>query len=154
MSLQQQLITEMKEALRAGDKLRLDAIRYLRSQIKNHELDHGEQDDVGIQKIVATQVKQIKESIEEYQKAGRDDLVKAEEGKLAVMMSYLPEQMSEAEIKAIINEVIANQTDLQPGPVIGQVMKKIQGKAEGSEVARLVAAALGWAGIRKNNYEC
>ena len=82
MSLSKQLIDEMKQAMKDGDKVKLAVVRFLRSEIKNYEIDHGEQDDAGVEKIVAKQVKQVKESIEEYQKAGRNDLVSEEEAKL------------------------------------------------------------------------
>lgn len=142
MSLSQQLIAEMKQAMKDGDKVRLAVVRYLRSEIKNYEIDHGEQDDAGIEKIVAKQVKQVKESIEEYQKAGRDDLVSEEKAKLKILEEYLPEQMSDEELQAIIDEVLQSTENPQMGPVIGQVMKKVQGKADGNKVSQLVRQAL------------
>ena len=142
MSLNQQLINDMKQAMRDGDKVRLGTIRFLRAEIKNFEIDHGEQDDAGVEKIVAKQVKQVKESISEYKKGGRDDLVSAEEAKLKILEEYLPEQLSDDEIKSIIDEVLSGNDEPQMGPVIGQVMAKVQGKADGGKVAQLVKAAL------------
>jgi uncharacterized protein len=142
MSLSQQLVDEMKQALKDGDKVKLSVIRYLRSEIKNYEIDHGEQDDAGVEKIVAKQVKQVKESIEEFQKAGRDDLVSAEKPKLKILEEYLPEQMSDEEIQTVVNEVLESMENPQMGPVIGQVMKKVQNKADGSKVSQLVRQAL------------
>ncbi len=142
MSLSQQLIDDMKQAMKSGDKVKLDTVRFLRSQIKNFEIDNGEQDDLGVEKIVAKQVKQVKESIEEYQKAGRDDLVAEEEGKLKVLESYLPEQMSDEELNQVIKEVLSGLENPQMGPAIGQVMAKVQGKADGSKVSELVRQAL------------
>lgn len=142
MSLNQQLIDEMKQAMKSGDKIRLGTIRFLRAQIKNFEIDNGEQNDAGIEKIVAKQVKQVKESIEEYQKAGRDDLVAEEENKLKVLEEYLPEQMSDEDISTVIEEVLKGLEDPQMGPVIGQVMAKVQGKADGNKVSALVRQAL------------
>lgn len=142
MSFSQQLVDEMKQAMKGGDKVKLSVVRFLRSEIKNYEIDHGEQDDAGIEKIVAKQVKQVKESIEEYQKAGRDDLVAAEEPKLKILEAYLPEQMSDQEVQAIIDKVLKNTENPQMGPVIGQVMAKVQGKADGGKVSGLVRQAL------------
>jgi uncharacterized protein YqeY len=142
MLLKQQLIEDMKTAMKAGDKVKLNVVRFLRSAIKNHEIDHGEQDDAGVEKIVAKQAKQIKESIEEYQKAGRDDLVSEEEAKLEVLSAYLPEQMSDEELQEAIKEVLAGVENPQMGPIIGQVMAKVQGKADGSRVSQLVKQAL------------
>ncbi len=142
MSLSQQLVDEMKQAMKDGDRARLGVIRYLRSEIKNFEIDHGQQNDAGIEKIIAQQVKQVKESIEEYQKAGREDLVSAEEVKLKVLEEYLPEQMSDGEVQTIIDEVLQKVENPQIGPMIGQVMAKVQGKADGGQVASLVRQAL------------
>lgn len=138
MSLRNQLISEMKTAMKAGEKTKLSVIRYLRSQIKNYEIDHGEQDEAGLQQIVAKEVKQIKESINEYRQAGREDLVEAEEAKLEILQTYLPEQLSDEKLKEIVQEVI-DHTDLnEPGPVIGQVMSKVKNQADGGRVAQLV----------------
>lgn len=142
MSFSQQLVNEMKQAMKGGDKVKLSVVRFLRSEIKNYEIDHGEQDDAGIEKIVAKQVKQVKESIEEYHKAGRDDLVAAEEPKLKILEAYLPEQMSDEEVQSIIDKVLKNTENPQMGPVIGQVMAKVQGKADGGKVSGLVRQAL------------
>jgi len=142
MSLSQQLVDDMKQAMRDKNKVKLSVIRYLRSGIKNYEIDHGEQDDAGVEKIVAKQAKQVRESIEEYQKAGRSDLVSQEEAKLKILEEYLPEQMSDEGIQAVINEVLSGMENPQMGPAIGLVMKKVQGKADGSKVSQLVHQAL------------
>jgi len=142
MSLSQQLVDDMKQAMRDKNKVKLSVIRYLRSGIKNYEIDHGEQDDAGVEKIVAKQVKQVRESIEEYQKAGRSDLVSEEEVKLKILEEYSPEQMSDEEIQAVINEVLSGIENPQMGPAIGLVMKKVQGRADGSKVSQLVRQAL------------
>jgi len=142
MSLSQQLIDDMKQAMKAGDKVKLSVIRFLRSEIKNYEIDHGEQDDAGIEKIVAKQVKQVKESITEYKKAGRDDLVSEEEPKLKILEEYLPEQMSDEELQVVIDEVLSTMDNPEIGPAIGKVMGKVQGKADGSKVSALVRQAL------------
>ena len=128
--------------MKDGDKVKLAVVRFLRSEIKNYEIDHGEQDDVGVEKIVAKQVKQVKESIEEYQKAGRSDLVSEEEAKLKFLEEYLPEQMSDEEIQVVIDEVLQGVDSPQMGPVIGQVMGKVQGKADGNKVSQLVRQSL------------
>lgn len=142
MSLAKQLIEDMKQAMKDRDKVKLGAIRFLRSQIKNYEIDHGEQDSAGVEKLIAKEVKQIKESITEYQKAGRDDLVEEEKAKLAVLEAYLPEQLSEEKIKEIVKEVIDGQENPQMGPVIGQVMAKVGTRADGGSVSALVKEML------------
>jgi uncharacterized protein len=142
MSFSQQLIADMKQAMKSGDKVKLGVVRFLRSEIKNFEIDNGEQDDAGIEKIIAKQVKQVKESISEYQKAGRDDLVAEEEPKLKILEGYLPEQLSDEEIQVIVDEVLDGMDNPEMGPVIGQVMGKVQGKADGGRVSALVRQAL------------
>jgi uncharacterized protein YqeY len=143
MSLKDQLVEDMKTAMKAKDTVKLGVIRVLRSEIRNFEIDNGEQDDAGVMKVLQRQVKQIKESIEEYSKAGRDDLVSEEEAKLAVVEAYLPEQMSDEEVIAIIDEVLAAAEDTSSvGPLIGQVMAKVNGLADGKRVSALVMQQL------------
>ena len=138
MSLKEQLVEEMKQAMKSGDKVRLEVIRYLRSIIQNYEIDHGEQEDEGVQRLVAQQVKQSKEAIAEFKKGERQDLVDAEEAKLAVLMEYLPAQQSDEELEQVVRKVIADTGADQPGPIIGQVMAKVKGQADGGRVAQLV----------------
>lgn len=142
MSLQAQLMEEMKTAMKAHDQDKLGVIRFLRAAIKNYEIDNGEADDEAVMKVIAQQVKQTKESIEEYGKGGRDDLVAEEKKKLEIMEAYLPAQMSDDELKAIIDEVVAGLDAPQMGPVIGQVMKRVGTQADGSRVSQLVREAL------------
>lgn len=142
MSLANQLMSDMKDAMRSKDRVKLDVVRFLRSDIKNWEIDNGPADDTAIQKIIAKQVKQIKEANADYAKAGRTDLVKAEEEKLKVLMTYLPAQLDEADIIQIIDQVIAQNSDLKMGPLVGQVMKEVKGQADGATVSKLVAQRL------------
>jgi uncharacterized protein len=142
MSLQTQLIEDMKQAMKSGDRTRLDAIRFLRSEIRNYEIDNGEQDDEGVLAIIARQVKQMKESIEEYRKGDREDMAADEELKLAVLQEYLPTQMSDDELRAIVKEVVGKSAGAQMGPVIGQVMAQVKGKADGGRVSAMVREEL------------
>jgi len=142
MSLKQQLLEEMKTAMKSGDKVRLGVIRMLRSRIKNVEIDEGELDDAGVQKVVKQQVKQWKDALQDYIDAGREDLVEETEAKLAILQEYMPEQLSEEKIKEIIAEVKKASGVDQVGPLIGQVMAKVGDKADGSLVAKLVRESL------------
>lgn len=142
MSLQTQLVEDMKQAMKSGDRTRLDAIRFLRAEVKNYEIDNGEQNDEGVLTIITRQIKQINESIEGYEKGGRQDLADEERTKLAVLESYMPAQLSDEELAKIISEVVAQNPGAQMGPVIGQVMSKVKGKADGGRVSALVKAAL------------
>ncbi len=142
MSLKKQLIADMKEAMKSGDKTKLNVVRFLRSQIKNFEIDHGEQDEAGLEQIVAKEVKQVKESIEEYRQAGREDLVEAEESKLEILHKYLPEQLADQELAEIVQKVIDQANLSEVGPIIGQVMARVKNQADGSRVAELVREKL------------
>lgn len=142
MTLKQQLTEDMKTAMKARDMMTLDAIRFLQAEVRNIEIDHGEQDDAGIQKIVARQIKQMRDSITEYEKGGRADLVEAEQAKIKVIEKYVPQQMSDTELKAIIEKVVAENPGAQMGQVIGQVMKQTAGQADGGRVSAMVRDAL------------
>jgi uncharacterized protein len=142
MSLHTQLLEDMKNAMKSGDRTRLDAVRFLRSEIKNYEIDHGEQDDEGVLGIIARQVKQMNDSIQEYRKGDREDLAAEEELKLAILKEYLPAQMSDEELRTIVNEVVAQSAGAQMGPVIGQVMARVKGQADGGRVSTMVREAL------------
>jgi uncharacterized protein len=138
MSLRQQLQDDMKQALRDRDQLRLGAIRFLLADIKNVEIDNGELDDAGIQKIISKQVKQMKDAINDYGKGGRQDLVDEENKKVAVLEKYLPQQLSDEELKKIVESIIATDSSAKMGEIISQVMKQAAGQADGGRVAALV----------------
>lgn len=137
MSLKDQLIQEMKNAMKAGDQLRLDVIRLLRAQIKNVEIDQGELDDAGVQKIVQQQIKQWKDALLDYKKGNRSDLVEETQQKIKILKSYLPKQLSDEELKAKIQQ-IQKETGLEAGPLIGKVKQAVGNQAEGSRIAQLV----------------
>jgi len=142
MSLKLQLTEDMKQAMRAKDTVTLGAIRFLMADIKNFEIDHGEQDDLGVQKIIAKQIKQMKDAMVDYEKGGRTDLVRAEQAKIDVIAKYLPAQLSDEEITTLIQTAIATTRDKNMGKIIGQVMAQAQGKADGGRVSTLVKTLL------------
>lgn len=142
MSLREQLTEDMKNAMRARDGVRLNAIRFLLSELKNYEIDHGEQTDDGTQKVIAKQVKQMKEAIEEYRRGNREDLVADESEKVKILEEYLPAQMTDDELRAVVAEVVAANPGAQPGPLTGQVMQRVKGQADGSRVSAMIAAVL------------
>jgi hypothetical protein len=142
MNLQEQLLDDMKQAMRAKDTVKLGVIRFLRSEIKNFEIDNGTQDDAGIQKVIASQVKKIKDAVEEFRTAGREDLVESEEAKLVFMQAYLPEQLSDEELETIVAKVVESSDEKNMGKLIGLVMKEVTGKADGGRVSALVRSKL------------
>lgn len=144
MSLKQQLMEDMKTAMRARDMQTLGAIRFFLSELKNYEIDNGEQDDAGIQKLVSKQIKQMRDAIEDYKKGDRMDLVEEEEAKIQVIAKYLPAQMSDQELKSVVEAVVADMGDgAQMGPVIGAVKAKVGNNADGGRIAGMVKEVLG-----------
>lgn len=142
MNLQAQLLEDMKQAMRDKNMVKLGVIRFLRSEIQNFEIDNGKQDDAGIQKIIATQVKKLKDAMNDFKNAGRDDLVSAEEEKLVFMESYLPQQLSDQELEAIVTKVVDSAQDKNMGKLIGAVMQEVAGRADGNRVSTLVRSKL------------
>ncbi|WP_022846944.1 MULTISPECIES: GatB/YqeY domain-containing protein [unclassified Desulfurobacterium] len=146
MGLKERLIKDMKEAMKARDKVKLSTIRMINSLIKNAEIDkRGELTDEEIVSLLQKYAKQRRESIELYEKGGRQDLVEKEKAELAIVESYLPEQMSEDEIRRIVEEAIAGTGASSPkdlGKVMKVVMPKVKGKADGSVVNRIARELL------------
>ncbi len=142
MSLREQLMSDMKDAMRAHDTLRLGAIRFLLAQIKNTEIDNGPQTEAQLEDIVRKQIKQMKDAINDYQKGNRTDLVAEEEAKVLVLQKYLPAQMSSEELAAILEKIVAANAGAQMGQIIGLVRAEVAGKADGGEIATLVKQKL------------
>ena len=146
MSLKEQLNESMKTAMKARDNLRLSAVRMVRSMIKNREIDSKvELDDQAIIEVISTLAKQRRESIKMYQEGNRPDLVEKEEAELAIMLEFLPAQLSTEEIAALIDRIIA-ETGAQGAKDMGRVMKMITpltaGKADGKTVSDAVKQKL------------
>ena len=128
----------MKQAMKARETDKLSAIRMLLSEVKNAEIDSGELDQAGFEKVVAKLAKQIKETVDEFAKAGRQEDADQESIKLTVLQAYLPEQMSDAELKKIVESVKAEMADANPGQLIGAIMAKVKGKADGKRVSDML----------------
>ncbi|NCN87338.1 MAG: GatB/YqeY domain-containing protein [Candidatus Pacebacteria bacterium] len=142
MSLKDQLMEEMKNAMRAKDTVRLGVIRFLRSEIKNIEIDHGDQDDAGVLKIIAKQVKSMKDANSEYLKGGREDLVEDNTAKIKILEEYLPKQLSDTDLEAIVKKIVDSAEEKHMGKIIGSVMKEVEGKADGGRVSQMVRKLL------------
>ncbi len=140
--LKARLTDDMKNAMRAHDSAKLMTIRFLLSAIKNWEIDNGEQDDAGVEKVIGKEVKRMKDALGDYQKAGRPELVEQQEAEIQVMESYLPQQLSDDEVQKIVNEVVATADKKDFGFIMKSVMAKTQGRVDGSKVSALVKNAL------------
>ncbi|MFP4199172.1 MAG: GatB/YqeY domain-containing protein [Halanaerobium sp.] len=144
--LKRKLLEDMKKAMKEKDKARLSVIRMTRSEIKNKEIETGEVlDDQAVTAVIAKQVKQIKDSLADFEKSGKEDVMKKLYQEIEILQEYLPEQMSEDEVDQLIDQVIAetgaeNMSDM--GQVMGVIMPKIKGRADGSMVSEKVKEKL------------
>jgi len=146
MTLKDQLDDAMKQAMKARDDLRLSAIRMVRAMVKNREIEQKhELDDQGVIEVISTLVKQRRESIRLYQEGNRQDLVDKEESELAVLLGFLPAQLSAAEITELVTRVIS-ETGAQGSKDMGKVMKALapltSGRADGKTVSETVKRLL------------
>jgi uncharacterized protein YqeY len=140
--LRQRITDQLKEAMKAKDKTRLEALRYLLSLVKNKEIDKkGELTDEEIVTVAQSEIKKRKEAIELFRKGGREELVTEEEEKLKVLAEFLPEQMSKEEIERKVDEIISGGTK-DFGAVMKAVMGEIKGKADGKLVSEVVRERL------------
>ena len=146
MTLKDQITEDMKSAMRAKETARLGAIRLLLAAIKQREVDERIViDDAGVITIVEKMIKQRKDSISQFEKAGRDDLVAIEVGEVTILQSYLPAQLSDAEVEAAVAAAVAATGATGPqdmGKVIGALKAQLAGKADMGKVSGLVKAAL------------
>ena len=146
MSLKDKLQQDMKDALRGGDKPRLGVIRLILAAVKQREVDERiELDDAQITTVLDKMSKQRRDSLEQYEKAGRDDLAGQESFELDVLKAYLPEQLGDAEIDALIEEAVqatgaSSMKDM--GKVMGQLKNKLQGRADMGAVSGKIKARL------------
>jgi uncharacterized protein YqeY len=141
-ALKDRITEEMKNAMRAGEKERLATIRLILSAIKQREVDERIQlDDSQVLAVVEKMVKQRKESIAQFEAGGRADLVAKEQAEMAVLQTYLPAQMSEAEIDALIAEAVAS-TGAASIKDMGKVMAAVKAKAQGRADMGAVSARI------------
>jgi len=147
MSLKARITEDMKSAMRAGEKQTLATIRLLQAAIKQREVDERIQlDDAQVLSVLEKMVKQRRESITQFEAGGRADLVASEQAELVVLQGYLPEQLSEAELTALINSTIASTgaaSIKDMGKVMGVVKGQAAGRADMGKVGALIKARLG-----------
>lgn len=143
MSLKQQLLEDMKSAMKTHDSAKLNAVRFLLSEIKNIEIDKGEQTDQQLQELIRKMVKQLEETNQQYEQAGRPELVAENQAQITVYRSYLPPAMSEAELAGVVTQVMAANPGQGMGPLIGLVRQKTEGRVDGALIAAEVKRQLG-----------
>lgn len=146
MSLTDQLMTDIKTAMKSQDKTALSVIRMLKSALMNKKIELGhvltDQEEA---QVVASQMKQQKDSLADFQKGGRDDLVAQTQAQIKVLQQYLPQQLSKAELQQIVQQSAAEiqaTSAADFGKLMKTVMPKVRGRADGSLVNQIVKAFL------------
>lgn len=148
--LHTQLKEDTKTALKARDELRLTTLRGLLSAITNEVVAQKRKpdeilEDDGVLTVIKRAVKQRKDSIEQFEKGGRDDLAQKEKEELAILETYLPAQMSREDIEVVVTRVLETMPEVElskMGIVVGAVMKELQGNADGALVKEIVTEKL------------
>lgn len=146
MSIKDRIQQDMKDAMRAKDKARLGTIRLILAAIKQREVDERiELDDEQVIVVLDKMAKQRRESISQFEQAGRDDLIAQENFELGIIQPYLPEALDEDELNALIDAAMAAtgaSSIKDMGKVMGQLKPKIQGRADMSAVSALIKSRL------------
>jgi uncharacterized protein YqeY len=146
MTLRDRLVEEMKSAMKTKDNLKVSVIRMVRSSVKNKEIElKKELDDQGVTEVIATLVKQRRESIKLFQEAGRNELVLKEEKELGFLLDFLPKQLERNEIDEIVAKAIADcgaEGIRDMGKVMKIIMPHVSGRADGKVVNEIVREKL------------
>ena len=150
MSLKEKLNNDFKEAMKAKDKIRKDTINFVRAAIKQTEVDTREEvDDQGIAAILAKQVKMRKDALADFEAAGRQDMLDQYKAEIDVQMEYMPQQLTEEEMLNIVKQTAADlgieegSGRASMGKLMGPVMGKVKGLADGNDVKNIVLKFLG-----------
>ena len=146
MPLKDRLNDDLKHAMRSGDAARRDTLRHLLAAVKQVEVDtRKELGDADVEQVLTREAKRRRESIESFEKGGRADLVSKEQSELHLIESYLPQQLSRAEIEALARNAIAEtgaRSPAQAGAVMQRLMPQVKGKADGKLVNQVVRELL------------
>jgi len=141
--LKDRIQSDVNAARKARDKTRVLVLSTLLSEIRNKEIDGGgEVDDEGVVQVISKAIKQRNDAATQMRDAGRGELADQEEEQAEILQAYLPEQLSEDEVRALVREAIASGAD-QMGPLMGRVMPRIRGRFDGKEANRIVREELG-----------
>lgn len=149
MSLEQRIMAEMKEAMKSKNEAVLRSLRAIKAEIikaKTEPGANGAIDEATEQKFLQKMMKQRKDSLEIFEKQGREDLASKEREEMAVIEQFLPKQLSEEEIKAAVSQIISEvgaQSAADMGKVMGVASKQLAGKADGKTISAIVKALLG-----------
>ena len=146
MTLRERIQSDITAAMRSGEALRRDTLRMAESALYNAEKrDRREYSDDDVTAVLAREVKTRRESVEAFRKGGREDLASKEEAEIAILAGFLPEQLSEPEIAALVDEAIAATGAAGPrdlGKVMGWLAPRTKGRADGRLVSQVAGSAL------------
>ena len=144
--MKSRLEDDLRQAMRSGDTLRRDVIRYLKSEIHNQEIaGPSDLDDEGVLRVLSRQAQQRRESIRVFKDGHRADLVEKEETELAIILEYLPRQLSKDELRELVERAVKDVEAKGPeemGKVMGRLMPEVRGRAEGREVSAIASEVL------------
>lgn len=143
MTLKEQLMADFKDAMKAKDEVKKNTISFARAAIKQYEVDNRQElDDEGIIAILSKQVKMRKDALSDFENAGRTDLADDYKAEIEILMNYLPEQMDESKIREVVQATAAEMGieggKQNMGKLIGAVMKKVKGLADGNDVRKVI----------------
>ncbi len=142
MSLKKRLMEDLKTSMKNKDKIKKNAITLVRSSIKQQEVDNRtDLNDEDIIDIISKQIKQKKNSIEDFRKGNREDLIDLTEEEISILKTYMPEQLSDDELEDIVRKAIEEtkaETKRDIGKVMSQVMPLVKGRADGNQVNKIV----------------
>jgi uncharacterized protein YqeY len=147
MTIKENLAAEYKEAMKSRDEIRKNTVSFVRAAIKQYEIDNREElDDAGVQAILMKQVKMRKDALSDFEKAGRTDLSDTYNREISILMEYLPKQLTEKELRSIVRET-AEELGIEGGrqnmgKLMGAVMAKVKGVAEGNQVRMIIEEKL------------
>ena len=152
MSLQEQLVDELKSAMRERDELRVSTLRMVRADIQNREIEtHKTLEDGDVVAVIAKQARQHEESIEAFRAGNRPELAEKEEAELAILRRYLPKQLSVEKVTALASKLIKELEVHGPdgfGKVMGPLMQQVRGQANGETVRDIVTRLLSSQGLK------
>ncbi len=147
--LKKQILEDLKSAMKAGETQKRDTLRMLDSMVKNEEISAGSRenglDDAGVITLVKRAIKQRTESAKQYDEAGRSELAESERAEVAVLEAYLPIQLSDEDLRSMLESVITEAGATQPsdmGKVMGAAMKAVGDGADGGRVRDMITALL------------
>ncbi|MBF1050758.1 MAG: GatB/YqeY domain-containing protein [Peptostreptococcaceae bacterium] len=143
MNLKEQLTNDLKESMKNKEQVKKSVVTLIRAAIKQKEVDERvELNDEAVLDIISKQMKQRNDALEEFKKAGRDDLISQTEEEIQVLLSYLPKQLTDDELRVLIKEAIDKtgaSSSKDMGKIMGILMPKTKGKADGKRINTLVS---------------